>query len=456
MNLNPAFVSRLGMSIMLLVPAGLFVAKATAQEGLLGASSTLEIYGNANGDWRIDEHDVTYLQQIIAGEAPESEFADANRDGVIDQRDVEHVQSIVDGTAGFIWMLDGNGDPIRIALPIARIGVEYLSNAELMRVLGVSDRVVALDAAAYIMRDVYFPGRDDLLQMGQMHANPDYESIFDMELDVLFTFAPSVETKQASLPNTDVVFLGLYWPNVIEPEDSRFLQGVVKAGYLLGAEERAFAYVDWLLGLVDEIGSRTAAIPMDERPSVLMTSHNRYFQDGETMASSIYTRIDPLTQACLLAGGRPVAEDIPEWMGEGGVYGTTVDMEWVMTRDPDFIFAHSVRYTYSGIAREPSYGYDEDDRSALDAALATMKELPLLRDLSAVTEGNTYITAGDFRNNAMGGILAAAYLAKILHPDLFADFDPQLVHQAFISDWMEIDFELSHQGVFIAPALPAR
>ena len=428
------------------------VGRGAGASALLGEGYALQVYGNANGDWYLDEADVAFLEAIVAGTEEATEFADANRDGVVDERDVEQVRRLIAGTADAIWLQDGNREPVRVRLPVRRIGVEYLSNAELMNVLGVSDRVVALDSAAYILRDVYFPGRGDLLAMGQMHQNPAYEAIFDMELDALFTFAPTNnDVKQQNLPDTDVVFLGLYWPNAIEPQASQFVQGVLKAGYVLGVPERAYAYVDWLLGLVETISERTAGLAEPDRPRVLMTSYARYFQDGETMAASIYTQIDPLTQACLLAGCRPIAEAIPEWLGEGGVYGTTVDMEWVLTQDPDVVFAHHVRYTYSGIAREPSYGYDESDPAPMDEALDVMKALPLAAQLQAVENDRIFITAGDFRNNAMGGVLGAAYLARILHPELFADLDPRAIHQMFLSDWMGIDFDLAQGGVFIAP-----
>ena len=433
---------------------GLGLGQTPVGSERLGEGYALQIYGNANGDWHVDEADIDFLRAIIAGEEEATEFADANRDGVIDERDIEQVRRIIDGTADEIWLQDGNREPIRVRLPVRRIGVEYLSNAELMNVLGVSDRVVALDSAAYILREIYFPGRDDLLAMGQMHQNPAYEAIFDMELDALFTFAPvNNDVKQQNLPDTDIVFLGLYWPNTIEPQASQFVQGVLKAGYIVGEPERAYAFVDWLLGLVATIAERTAELAEQERPRVLMTSYARYFQDGETMAASIYTKIDPLTQACLLAGCHPIAEEIPEWLGEGGVYGTVVDMEWVLTQDPDFIFAHNVRYTYSGIARDPSYGYDESDPTPMNEALAVMRARPLLAELKAVQNDRTFITAGDFRNNAMGGVLGAAYLARILHPELFADLDPRAIHQAFISEWMALDFDLSQDGVFIAPQL---
>ncbi len=416
-----------------------------------GPGYSLEIYGNANGDWYIDSNDIDSLKNIIDGKESPGEFADANHDGVIDKKDIDQVQSLIDKKAGTMWFLDGNGREVELSLPVERIGVEYLSNSELMNVLGVSDKVVAVDSAAYLLRDFYFPQRNDLMNMGAMYKNPDFEKIFDMNLDVLFTFPSVTDTKQTALPDTKVIFLGLYWPNVINPEDSRFFQGVIKAGYILGKQERAYEYADWLLSLVKEIGGRTKSIPSDELPSVLMTSYNRYFKDGETMAASIYTKIDPLSQSCMLAGGNPVARLIPEWQGEKGVYGTKISLEWIMEQDPEYIFAHSVRYTYSGIKRDPPYGYECSDRAPLDAAVEKIKELPLLKDLQAVKNNKVYITAGDFRNNAMGGILGAAYLAKIMHPELFSDFDPSEVHQQFISEWMGLDYNLDSNGVFIAP-----
>jgi iron complex transport system substrate-binding protein len=414
---------------------------------------TLEIFGNANGDWYLDRDDVVFLEKIISGDENETLFADTNRDGSVDQKDITQLEKILADDADNIWIVDGNGDPVKVDLPIRRIGVEYLSNAELMNVLDADDRVVAADSAAYIMKDIYFPGRD-LLQMGQMHANPDFENIFEMDLDVLFTFSPTNnDVKQEKLLDTDVVFLGLYWPNVIEPRDSRYLQGVLKAGYLLGSEDRAYDYNEWLLGIVDDIGSKTSSIADGDRPDVLMTSHNRYFKDEEEMAASIYTKIDPLSQACMLAGGRPIAEDLDNWIGEGQVYGTTVDLEWIIERDPDFIFAHSVRYTYSGLSRDPAYGYDCDDPEPFTNAVDDMKSRPLLSGISAIENNNIYITAGDFRNNAMGGILGAAYLVKILHPGLLPDLDPREIHQEFITEWMGLDYDLGTRGVFISPSL---
>jgi len=449
---------------MKILSAGLAIALVTASVAMLVVSEEgwpghdgLEIFGNANGDWSIDEDDIATIQAIIDGEEEPNKFADANRDGKIDEKDIEHVEALIERTADFIWILDGNGDPVKVSLPVERVGVEYLSNAELMNVLNVSDKVVAADVAPYMMKDFYFPGQD-LHNIGQMHQNPNYEDIVNKtDLDVLFTFSPSDnDVKNEKLDSTDVVFLGLYWPNVMEPQDSRFMQGVMKAGYILDAVDRANDYKEWLEGLVGDMHDVSSQIDPEDRPDVLMTVHRDYFAPGGEDDKEVrtFTKIDPLSQACMLAGGNPIAKNIvDDWIGEDSVYFAQVNLEYVLEEEPEYIFLHTVRYTYSGDTLEPAYGYDWDDPANYTERIDAILKRSDIGTLPAVSNENVYMTAGDFRNNAMGGVLGALYYANILHPDKF-ELDPQAVHQEYISDWMGLEgYDLNQSGVFIAPAL---
>lgn len=410
----------------------------------------LEVYGNANMDEVVDENDVEFIKQIIEGKVNRTEFADANRDGWIDQEDVDQVNAILKGTASYIWIVDGNGDPVKVKLPVNRIGAEYLSNVELMRILGVEDKVVAVDFAPYQLRHFYFPNRTDLINLVNMYQ-PDYELVLNSSLDVLFTFSYDVAEKKQKLPGVDVVFLGLYWPDTMNPSKSRFIQGIMKAGYILGKVDRARAYVDWLLSLMDSIRSKTATLSESQKPRVLMTGMVGYIKDPTQTTMRTYTFVDPLSQMCMLAGGKPIAEDLPEWLGTS--YYVTVDLEWVMEKDPEYIFVHTVRYTYGGATLTPEYGYDVNDTGSLHSVWTDIMSRPLLSEINAVVNNRVYIIAGDFRNNAMGSILGAVYLAKILHPELFADLDPEAVHEEYITNWMRLNYDLDKCGTFLYPPL---
>ena len=58
----------------------------------LAFSYTLNIFGNANMDDAINESDIAYLEDVIAGRSPATELSDANLDGIVDGKDIEQVE----------------------------------------------------------------------------------------------------------------------------------------------------------------------------------------------------------------------------------------------------------------------------------------------------------------------------------------------------------------------------
>lgn len=83
----------------------------------------------------------------------------------------------------------------------------------------------------------------------------------------------NIETKAENLPGVDVVFLGLYYPDLADPENSKFADGVRKLGYILDEEERADEYLTWWLHWIDQIRSRVERVPDEDRPKVLICAY---------------------------------------------------------------------------------------------------------------------------------------------------------------------------------------
>lgn len=454
MNNKILTIALVGVLMVSGVAAVVFFGGGDNSESRALLDEELQIYGNANEDWRVDQADVEYLKKIISGEKEETKFADANKDGVIDQADVDQVQAIIDGTAQFIWLLDGDNNLKKISTDISRIGCEYYSNTELMLILGMGDKVVAVDNAPYQTKDFYFGSGSGVINMVNMNA-PDYEYVETLDLDILLTFSyAGSQAKQDMLPDVDVIYLGMYRPDVLEPTKSEYFQGILKAGYIFGAVERAEAYMGWLMDIRDVIISKTEGIPDDEKPKVLMTNYsNSYFQTGvESTDWSVYTSIDPMGQACLLAGGYPAAKDIltsEQYAGgtDRTLYGAKVNPESIIAADIDWAFCHCVMYTYAATkVAGPDHGYGVSDNSTMTEAYLNATS----RDIVDIP--NIRIMAGDFRNGASGCMLLALYMAKALHPDLFTDLDPLAYHQEYVSDWMGIEgYDVSTQAVFIYP-----
>jgi iron complex transport system substrate-binding protein len=406
----------------------------------------LEIFGNTNMDDRVDQDDIAYLEKIIEGTEEPTQFADANGDGIIDEKDIEQVQALIDGEAPFIILLDGNGERKTVSLPANRIIIEYIQNAELIRVLGLENQVVGVDYCVNMLKSIYFPeNAANIASVGQMFT-PDYEAVLNLSPDILLTFAPSTAEKAQKLPGIDVIFLGLYYPDVTNPEASNFIQGVLKAGYIFNKIPEATEYANWLLDLTKTISSRISEVT--EKPTVFISN---YPYDQTSATVSAYATIDTLGQVCILAGGDNIASSLPGYFDASSFQ---VDAEWIITQNPEYIFLHTVRYTFSGFMRsDPAQGLDVDDPASMKNCLEAYVARPEFGNIEAIKNGNVFIIAGDFRNNAMGGVLGAVYLSAVLHPDLFSDLNPETIHQEYISRFMRLDYNLDQQGVFLYPPL---
>jgi iron complex transport system substrate-binding protein len=410
---------------------------------------TLEIYGNANMDDKIDSQDVTALNQIIGGTKTVTQFADANRDGTVDASDVAQVNAIIAGTATKLYLLDGSKNNITVSLPANRLIVEYNQNTEFVRILGVENLVVGVDSGVDPVKTLFFPDNAaNITSVGGMSA-PDYEKILNLHPTTLLVFSPGSGTsattadKAAHLPGVDVVYLGLYNPNVTKPEDSRFIQGILKGGYIFNKVPRATEYANWILNLTSTINAKVNTIPVNQR-------HTVYLSNSPTLGSErAYVALDTLGQACILAGGTNIA-NAP---AGSTAFSVTLEKEYVVSQNPDFIFLHTVRYTYGGGTNEPAQGIDATDPTGMKTVLQQFCTQAAYANLTAVKNNHVYMIAGDFRNNAMGGTLGAVYMAKVMYPELFADFNPQAIHQEYITKFLRLNYNLDTNGVYLYPSI---
>jgi iron complex transport system substrate-binding protein len=415
--------------------------------GISAADFTLHVYGNANMDDVIDERDIEYVRGIIDGRYEITDLADANRDGVIDEEDIAQIEAIINSEEKVLWILDGNGEPVAVHKPVERIVVEYLDNAELVHILGSVDKVVGVEIAV-AMSEVQFPELSTRQNVGRM-SEPDYEAVLSVNPDILLTFSPmNIKTKATNLPGVDVIFLGLYYPDLLNIDECRFTDGVMKLGYILDAEDRAKEYVDWRLGWIDLIRSRTENLADEEKPKVLISSYQN-FDTGGTVRT--YSKMDTLTQMSILAGGKNLAEDLPDFFGTS--YRIEVDPEWVIEEDPEIIVLHSVSITYGGAVYRPANGFDTNDPTEMREAREDFMNNAAMSEVSAVKSGNVYLQAGSFRNDATGGLIGAAYMAKAFHPDIFEDLDPEIIFQEYLDRFAGHNYNLDEQGIFFYPPI---
>jgi iron complex transport system substrate-binding protein len=176
---------------------------------------------------------------------------------------------------------------------------------------------------------------------------------------------------------------------------------------------------------------------------------NYPYTPSSTMTA--YAKIDTLGQVCILAGGSNIASALPSYLNSSSA---KVDAEWLLSQDPDYIFLHTVRYTFSGITyADPAQGFGVNDTSSIATCLQDWCSQSAYANLKAVKNGHVYIIAGDFRNNAMGGVLGAVYMARTLYPSLFSGLNPEAVQQEYITHFLRLNYNLDQEGVFMYPGL---
>jgi len=432
----------------------------------------LEVFGNADKNWKIDSNDAKLVSDYIAAvESGDTEkideiksimsmdFADANQDGSINQKDVDQINSLIDGSAKYVWLLEGvlpgkERTVRKIDREISRIGAEYFANTELCLILGLADKIAAVDYAPYKYKDFYFtePQRENLSDMYNM-STPNYPNLNTLNLDILLVFyTSSYEEKIDKLIGCDVLYLGLYNPDLTNTRNSSFVQGVLKAGYIFGAVERAESYVDWLLGYRDQLLTLSNSIAEEDKKHVLMHTYGaKYFANGTDMTLTVYKPADPLGQAAILGGTYNVYNSIAaEDITSSNVYGATVSVDVILGDNTtvDYIFLHMVRYTYgaSEVLSTPKHGYLINDTTEAQTGHAAVKNLEFVESTMS-----PYLVAGEFRNGCTGGVLLGAFIGSIVNPEVYKDVDPYKLMNEYVS-WMGIEgYDSNTSGVFVYP-----
>ncbi len=456
--------------VSILVCAGVGVAFVLKDQG--GTKNkpidvNLEVFGNADKDDKITESDAVMIEDYVKAVKDNNNdekarieskmslrFADANIDGKVDESDAKQVRDIIAGKAKHVWILDGSKTERKVKTDIKRIGCEYYSNTELCLILGMGDKICAVDNAPFMYKDFYFTPKQQANVTNMVNCSkPDYQLLNSIKMDtyLIFSEAADYDVKKDKIIDCDVLYLGLYNPDLTNTQKSSFVQGVLKAGYIFGKVDVAERYVNWLLDYRDRMLNIAGSIT--DKPTVCMSNYSskQYFQD-QTATVSVYKPNDPLGQAVTLAGGKNVIDILPQSaLMKPSAYSATVQIDSLLNDDPnmhvDYIFLHMVKYTYGAgvLTTTPSHGYLIDDRTEIKAAYNIAKGQPLIKD------EKINLIAGDFRNGCTGGVLLAAYIGNIINSDKYASIDPIKVHNEYVS-WLGVNnYDVAKKGVFVEP-----
>ena len=371
----------------------------------------LDIYGNANEDDTIDMRDLTYVKLIFFGKKPETELADAKYDGKINPLDFIQIKLIIVGKEKELTLIDSLDRIVTVKKPVQRVFT--LADVEVFEVIKGQDKIVGV--YTQILTDLMFPGWSEMPATG--YHEPDYEVILNVNPDLVVAWTSKAATHDEKLPDSiTVIALDLYKAETL-------IEEMEKLGYILDIEDAVNHYVedfhDEYIGIIE---ARTEKLSEEEKPKVYV---ERFFGWGGPYKT--YGSKSVHQQLIDRGGGKHIFADIEQNF-------CTVDPEEVVIRNPDII----IKYI-----RPMDVEYDEDIFK-VEAARQRDEILnrPELANVNAVKNERVYIFDAELPLGPTYPI-ASAFWAKLLHPDLFEDLDPQAIYiEEYLTEYKGVDLDL--------------
>lgn len=320
-------------------------------------------------------------------------------------------------SADAIKIVDEGGYEASFDGPVKRIVALNRYNTEFVRAVAGSDAVVGLDRDAWMDRD-YWPEIDETHVVAANQGQIDYESVVAQQPDLFIIPRNGAwqEAREKLAPFGIPVVVLTGW-DVLKHEEN-----VSMIGKLTGQEARADGLNRFFRKHIDLLAERVAGL---DRPKV-------YFEaDRENVTVLKGSGWHDMIAA---AGGRSLFGDIdvstlPESNRNVNIY--TVEPEAVAAANPDVV----LRLTPAVLAPVPV--------EKAQALVSELKARPALADSNAVRNGKVFLMS----YHVAGGVskmVGALQLAKWLHPDRFADVDPDAVMREWIETWQGAKYPGQH------------
>lgn len=327
---------------------------------------------------------------MLGGCSSPSDGSEQNSTTTADEQTTSHYPVTVTDHMGRSVEVDGAD----------RIATLCATGFDRMLVLGAADRVVG-NFGTLTDWGIYCNGGNDVESLGggNVAGDPDVETLNALGIDVLYCWQEAVEAGNVTDPDKadfSAVCAQLSTGNPTTVDEFKaYLESDMKMySDVLASDEataRADQWIDYMNEKLDYVSSRTSTLSDDEIVSVYYARGGKSGDD----ALNAFLKYSYPDFAIQIAGGKNVADE-----ADGESYGE-VSAEQVAVWNPEYIFCGRIDSTDSILSNDAFAGTD------------------------AVRDGKVFLSPSGVMEWDTGSecILNTLYLAKTLHPDLFADLD---------------------------------
>jgi len=382
---------------------------------------TLGVFGNSNEDDTIDQKDVEYTASIVLGLDDQTQLADAKYDHKIDILDVTQIELIIIGMEKELTIIDSADRIVTVQMPVENIIPIDYRTTEALLAMGARDMIVGVDQTFH--NSMPELGLSELPVVSVHAQSINYEMILALKSDLVLL--PTWQAHEADdvadhLPNVEVIVIGCTERRVMNSD-------LTTIGMILGKGEEAGELIDWIAGYDEIVEERTKDLDTGDIPTFYYEAMAEW---GQWLAIPPERGVGQVAEGC---GGSNIAAGLStEWV--------EVDQEWVMEQNPDVMFADLMGGVDSGTGKT-----EADMEELLSKVLA---ERPGFEYVNAVKNNKVYLIDRDVVTGP-GWVVGHIYFAKLLHPELFGDIDPEEIHKEYLKVFHDLELE----GTWIYPVL---
>lgn len=387
----------------------------------------VRIFGNANNDDTIDNQDIETLRSIIENNdysKSKYPYADANQDGRISQEDIDLVQAIIDGKTAEIRYLNYFDDVRTVHYPITGdVGVNYWQQAEIMAAIGLWDRVSAVDDQT-ITRTNQYPGIADMYNLGSRDSMQ-AETILSSGISAMICHGNASSSTEQLIQDfenagktIDIICLG--WEGI------NCLSTALMLGIFFQNEEGAHKYVDWCNSILDNIQTKIAQLPEDEKATMIVPLMYA------TQTNSIRIECEGTGSYSLLSYIADVI-DLPDatYETKNRAYR---DAEWFIQENENGMFDYiMIMEEGTGTGSTPQEYNERFEYS-----------LTFLDNTKAYREGRVGGTTYGF--GGFSGFSLLTYAAHMVYPELFSEEEGLDAMQYWYDNFTFQDIDVKDKG----------
>ncbi|WP_163270230.1 ABC transporter substrate-binding protein [Chelativorans alearense] len=354
------------------------------------------------------------------------------------------LSTMLDASAETVTVTDVTGREVEVNVPVERVilgeGRQIYLVAALdteepfKRIVGWRDDFKSADPDNYALYLEKFPRMADLPTFGGFKDGTfDVEQAVSLKPDAVVM---NIESKQATedakyIEKLAAAGIPLVYVDFREHPFANTEPSMRLFGKLFGKEERAEDFITWraseIARVTDVIGKANPG-----RPTVFIERAGGYSEDCCMSFGD-----DNFGKFVEMAGGENIAKDIIP-----GTFGT-VNPEQIIASDPDqFITTGGWWEAYVPGGAWVGVGPGQDEAEAL-RKLKGLTERPAFTGVKAVKNDQVHAIWHQFYNSPYQ-FVAIQQMAKWLHPELFADLDPEATFEELHERFLPVAYKPGH------------